>query len=207
MPIYLTNVELQACYAEKASYISILKVKKHNQQPAPWKATILTGSMLSKISPCLWFDSQAEEAAKFYVSIFKDAKITQIQHYTDAGQEITGGTPGAVMLVVFELDGQSFTALNGGPLFKISEAISFQISCADQDEVDYYWEKLTEGGDPAKQQCGWLADKFGVSWQVTPAIVGEMMASKDKEKSRRAFLAMLEMKKIDIQTLERSFEA
>ncbi|KAI9778774.1 MAG: hypothetical protein M1839_007864 [Geoglossum umbratile] len=162
--------------------------------------------MLSKIAPCLWFDGQAEEAAEFYTSIFKEGKITHVQHYTDAGKEITGGKPGTVMLVVFELDGLSFTALNGGPQFKFSEAISFQINCADQAEVDYYWDKLGEGGNPKKQQCGWLADKFGVSWQVTPTALDEMIASKDEEKSRRAFLAMLDMKKIDIQALERAFE-
>ncbi|KAI9856275.1 MAG: hypothetical protein M1813_009194 [Trichoglossum hirsutum] len=162
--------------------------------------------MLSKIAPCLWFDGQAEEAATFYTSIFKDGKITHVQHYTDAGREVTGGEPGTVMLVAFALNGLSFTALNGGPQFKFNEAISLQINCADQAEVDYYWVKLGEGGDPKKQQCGWLADKFGVSWQVTPTVLDEMIASKDTEKSRRAFLAMLDMKKIDIQALERAFE-
>jgi predicted 3-demethylubiquinone-9 3-methyltransferase (glyoxalase superfamily) len=159
-----------------------------------------------RISPCLWFDGQAEEAATFYTSIFKDGKITNIVHFPDAGMEIHGGKPGSVMVVAFELRGHSFTALNGGPRFKFNEAISLQIDCRDQVEVDYLWEKLGEGGDPAKQQCGWLADKFGVSWQVVPKILDEMIADPDPEKSRRAFLAMLEMKKIDIATLVRAFE-
>ncbi len=126
---------------------------------------------IQRIAPCLWFDDQGEDAAEYYVSIFKNSRIGTIGRYGEAGQEIHGRPPGSVMIVEFELDGQKFTALNGGPLFKFSEAISFQISCETQEEVDYYWEKLTAGGDENAQQCGWLKDKFGLSWQVVPTIV------------------------------------
>ena len=121
-----------------------------------------------KIVPCLWFDSQAEEAAKYYTGIFKNSKITNVSHYTEAGREIHGRKAGSVMTVAFELDGQPFTALNGGPDFKFNEAISFQVICETQKEIDHYWDKLSQGGDPKAQQCGWLKDKFGLSWQVVP---------------------------------------
>ena len=161
---------------------------------------------MNKIRPNLWFDTQAEDAARFYTGIFKDSKLGAIARYPEAGQEITGKPPGSVMTVEFELDGQQFIALNGGPNFTFNEAISFEIDCADQAEVDYYWEKLSEGGDPAAQQCGWLKDKFGVSWQVNPrALMEEMLSSPDKAKSERAFQAMLEMKKLDIAGLRRAF--
>jgi predicted 3-demethylubiquinone-9 3-methyltransferase (glyoxalase superfamily) len=162
--------------------------------------------MTSKIGACLWFDGQAEDAAKFYTSIFKDGKITHMQRYPDEGTEIHGRQPGSAMVVSFQLNGLSFTALNGGPQHKFNEAISFLIDCADQAEVDYFWEKLTEGGDPKKQQCGWAEDKFGVSWQIVPKILAEMIANPDPEKSRRAFLAMLNMKKMDIAGLQRACE-
>jgi predicted 3-demethylubiquinone-9 3-methyltransferase (glyoxalase superfamily) len=162
--------------------------------------------MPSKITPCLWFNGQAEEAANFYTSFFKGGKVTQIQHYGEAGKEIHGHDPGSVMQVAFELDGQSFTALNGGPQFNFSEAISFQIECEDQAEVDHYWQKLIDDGDPTKQQCGWVADKFGVSWQVVPKALGEMISGLDREKSQRAFLAMMGMKKMDIAALKRAYD-
>lgn len=161
--------------------------------------------MRMKISPCLWIDDQAEEAARFYTAIFKDSKITAITRYPDTGQEIHGKPPGSVLTVAFELSGQSFTALNGGPHFKFNEAISFQIECATQEEVDYYWEKLNEGGDPNAQQCGWLKDKFGLSWQVVPKILPELLNDRDTAKSTRAFQAMLQMKKLDIAALQRAF--
>ena len=161
--------------------------------------------MLTKINPCLWFDHQAEEAAHFYTAIFKNAKIVAISHYPDAGQEVHGRPAGSVMTVIFELDGQSFTALNGGPLFKFNEAVSLQIECASQKEVDYYWERLSEGGDPESQACGWLKDKFGLSWQVVPQILPELMKSSDSKKSRRVFEALMEMKKLDIEALERAY--
>ncbi len=162
--------------------------------------------MPTKISPCLWFDDQAEHAARFYTTIFKDSKITAISRYPEAGQEIHGKPPGSVMVVAFELNGNSFTALNGGPHFHFSEAISFQIECETQEDVDYYWERLSEGGDPNAQQCGWLKDKFGLSWQVVPRIQPELLMDFDKAKSQRAFQAMLQMKKPDIEALQRAFE-
>jgi predicted 3-demethylubiquinone-9 3-methyltransferase (glyoxalase superfamily) len=161
--------------------------------------------MLTKINPCLWFDHQAEEAAHFYTAILKNSKIVAISYYPDAGQEVHGRPAGSVMTVAFELDGQFFTALNGGPIFKFNEAVSLQIECASQKEVDYYWERLSEGGDPEAQACGWLKDKFGLSWQVVPQILPELMKDSDTKKSRRAFEALMEMKKLDIEALERAF--
>ena len=157
------------------------------------------------ITPCLWFDSQAEEAARYYTGIFKNSKITAISRYTDAGREVHGQTPGTVMTVAFELDGQPFTALNGGPVFSFTEAVSFQIMCLTQEEVDHYWDRLTAGGDPSAQQCGWLKDKYGLSWQVVPTVLTEMMTDPDREKSGRAMQAMLKMKKLDIAALQRAF--
>jgi predicted 3-demethylubiquinone-9 3-methyltransferase (glyoxalase superfamily) len=161
--------------------------------------------MPSPITPCLWFDGQAEEAANFYTSIFKGGKITHIQHYNDAGMEAHGRKPGSVMVVAFELNGQPFTALNGGPQFKFSPAISFQIECDDQAEVDHYWDNLKDGGDPTKQRCGWVEDKFGVSWQVIPKALFKMIADSNAEKSKRTYEAMMGMTKFDIAALERVF--
>jgi predicted 3-demethylubiquinone-9 3-methyltransferase (glyoxalase superfamily) len=153
----------------------------------------------------LWFDTQAEEAARYYTGIFKSSKIGTITRYGEAGREVHGKAPGTVMTVAFELNGQPFTALNGGPEFKFNEAISFQIMCRTQDEVDHYWNRLSAGGDRQAQQCGWLKDKYGLSWQVVPTVLVEMMADPDKEKSGRVMEAMLRMKKIDIAELERAF--
>lgn len=158
-----------------------------------------------RITPCLWFDSQAEEAANYYVGIFKNSAIRNVSHYSEAGTEVHGRRPGSVMTVDFELDGQTFTALNGGPIFTFNEAISFQIDCADQAEIDHYWERLTAGGDPASQQCGWLKDKFGVSWQVVPSALSRMFDDADSPGAKRAMDAMLEMKKLDIAELERAY--
>jgi predicted 3-demethylubiquinone-9 3-methyltransferase (glyoxalase superfamily) len=158
-----------------------------------------------KIIPCLWFDDQAEDAARFYTAIFKDSKITAVARYPEVGQEIHGKPAGSVMTVAFDLGGQSFTALNGGPHFKFNEAISLQIECETQADVDYYWNKLSEGGDPNAQQCGWLKDKFGLSWQVVPNIVPKLVNDPDTAKAQRAFQAMLQMKKLDIAALQRAF--
>ena len=158
-----------------------------------------------RIQPCLWFDNQAEEAAKYYTAIFKNSKIGEITRYGEAGRETHKRPPGSVLTVAFELEGQPFTALNGGPVFKFNEAVSFQIMCKDQKEVDYYWEKLTVGGDPSAQVCGWLKDKFGVSWQVVPSILPAMVGDPNSEKSQRAMAAMMEMKKLDIAALERAY--
>ncbi|HWM90960.1 MAG TPA: VOC family protein [Thermoanaerobaculia bacterium] len=160
---------------------------------------------IQRISPCLWFDDQAEEAANFYVGIFKNSRIVKISRYGEAGREIHGRPAGSVMTADFELDGLPLTALNGGPMFKFNEAISFQIMCETQEEVDYYWEKLSEGGDEKAQQCGWLKDKFGASWQVIPIIMNELVSDPDSEKSQRAFEAMLRMKKLDIAELKRAY--
>ncbi|HEY6200441.1 MAG TPA: VOC family protein [Candidatus Binatia bacterium] len=155
---------------------------------------------MQKITPCLWFDKNAEEAVKFYTSIFKNSKILNISRYTEAGYEVHHMAAGTVLTVEFELNGQTFTALNGGPVFKFNEAISFQVSCASQQEVDYYWEKLSEGGDRSAQQCGWLKDKFGVSWQVVPKILGELL--KDGKKADKVMQALLQMKKLDVKRLQ-----
>lgn len=152
----------------------------------------------------MWFDDQAEEAARFYTSIFKNSKITEISRYGEAGREVHGKPPGTVMVVAFELDGQGFTALNGGPMFKFNEAVSLQIGCETQAEVDHYWEKLSQGGDPGAQQCGWLKDRYGVSWQVVPRALIELLQDPDPVKSQRVMGAMLQMKKIDIAGLKRA---
>ena len=161
---------------------------------------------MQKISPCLWFDDQGEEAAKFYTSIFKDSKIGDVTRYGKEGYEIHGKEEGTVMTVEFEIEGQKFLALNGGPIFKFNEAISFQVYCETQEEVDYYWEKLSEGGDEKAQQCGWLKDKYGVSWQIVPTILMKMLKDKDSEKSQRVMKAMLQMHKLDISTLKKAYE-
>jgi len=161
---------------------------------------------MQKISPCLWFDDQGEEAAKFYTSIFKDSKIGDVTRYGKEGYEIHGRQEGTVMTVEFEIEGQKFLALNGGPIFKFNEAISFQVYCEIQEEVDYYWEKLSEGGDEKAQQCGWLKDKYGVSWQIVPTILIKMLKDKDSEKSQRVMKAMLQMHKLDISTLKKAYE-
>jgi predicted 3-demethylubiquinone-9 3-methyltransferase (glyoxalase superfamily) len=158
-----------------------------------------------QITPCLWFDDQAEEAARFYTGIFRNSKITNVSRYGEAGHEIHGRPAGSVMTVAFELNGQAFTALNGGPVFKFNEAISLQVPCDTHEEVDYYWNMLSEGGDKQAQQCGWLKDKYGVSWQVFPEILVEMMNDADKKKSGRVMEAMLRMKKIDIGELQRAY--
>jgi predicted 3-demethylubiquinone-9 3-methyltransferase (glyoxalase superfamily) len=155
---------------------------------------------MQKITPFLWFDNNAEEAANFYVSVFKISKLLNVARYSDVGP----GPKGTVMTVEFELDGQEFVALNAGPTFKFTEAISFVVNCETQEEVDYYWERLSEGGE--KSHCGWLKDKFGLSWQVTPTILGKLMADKDQEKSNRVMQAMLKMDKLDIEPLQRAYE-
>ena len=158
------------------------------------------------LTTCLWFNNQAEEAARFYTAIFKHSKIGTITHYGVAGSRASGQPEGTVMTVEFELNGQRFTALNGGPHFKFNEAVSFQIMCETQVEVDHYWNRLGEGGDPKAQVCGWLKDKYGLSWQVVPTALSRMMSDPDKAKAGRAMQAMLQMKKLDIAELERAFE-
>ncbi len=160
---------------------------------------------IQRITPCLWFDDQAEQAAKFYTAIFRNSRVGAISRYGEAGHEIHGKAAGTVMTVEFELDGQTFTALNGGPTFQFNEAISFQISCETQEEVDHYWDELSAGGDVRAQQCGWLKDRYGVSWQVVPTILPAILADGDAEKSGRVMEALLQMKKLDIDALKRAF--
>jgi predicted 3-demethylubiquinone-9 3-methyltransferase (glyoxalase superfamily) len=155
-----------------------------------------------KITPNLWFDTQAEDAARFYVSVFKDSQITSVSRYGSDGP----GPAGSAMVVAFELDGLRFTALNGGPAFTISEAVSFIVNCETQEEVDYFWEKLSEGGDDKAQMCGWLKDKFGVSWQIVPTALPDYLGGPDPEKAKRAMQAMLKMKKLDIEELKRAYD-
>ena len=161
---------------------------------------------LSTITPCLWFHGNAEEAANFYISIFQNSEITSIGRYSEAGYDIHQHHAGSVMVVSFTLDGQSFTALNGGPQFAFTEAVSLQVACETQEEVDYYWEKLSAGGEPAAQECGWLKDRYGLSWQVVPSIVIEMLRDHTSPKAMRAMDALLQMKKIDIAKLKRAYE-
>lgn len=160
---------------------------------------------MQRITPCLWFDHQAEEAACFYTAIFKHARLGNITHYGSEGREIHGQVEGTVMTVEFELDGQQFVALNGGPLFKFNEAISLQVRCETQEEVDYYWLQLSAGGDEQAQQCGWLKDKYGVSWQIIPAALTDMLRDPDTQKSQRVMRALLQMKKIDIAALQHAY--
>ncbi len=158
------------------------------------------------ITPCLWFDNQAEEAARFYTSVFKNSTIGKISRYGKEGQEIHGRPEGSVMAVEFEINGQPFTALNGGPLFKFNEAVSFQVPCETEEELDYYWQKLSEGGDEKAQQCGWLKDKYGLSWQVFPKALPELVGDPQSEKSQRAMRAMMQMKKIDMAAIQRAYD-
>ena len=158
-----------------------------------------------RITNCLWFDHQAEEAAQYYTSIFRNGRITATTRYSAAGQEVHGQKPGTVMTVAFELDGHTFVALNGGPHFKFNEAVSLQINCDTQEEIDYYWEKLGAGGDPTAQVCGWLKDKFGLSWQVVPQLMDDLFRDEKSGGAQRAMEAMLQMKKLDIDELQRAY--
>lgn len=158
---------------------------------------------LQKITPCLWFDTEAEEAANFYVSIFKNSRIVRVLRYGEAGHEIHGMPAGSVMTVEFELDDQRFTALNGGPHFKFNEALSLEVSCATQDEIDFFWSRLTEGGEEGP--CGWLKDKYGLSWQIVPIVLREMLSDPNPEKTERVTNAFLRMKKFDIELLQRAY--
>lgn len=159
---------------------------------------------LQRITPCLWFDDQAEEAVGFYTAIFPNSRIGTVSRYGEAGKEIHKKAPGSVMVMAFELDGMAFTALNGGPVFKFNEAISFQVHCADQRELDYYWERLSAGGDGNAQQCGWLKDKFGASWQVVPTILPTLLNDPDPAKGQRVMAALMGMKKLDIAQLQQA---
>jgi predicted 3-demethylubiquinone-9 3-methyltransferase (glyoxalase superfamily) len=158
---------------------------------------------MQKITPFLWFDDNAEEAANFYTSLFKNSKILDVARYGEAGAQASGRPKGTVMTVTFQLEGQEFVALNGGPVFTFSPAISLVVNCRTQEELDHLWEKLSEGGEVV--QCGWLKDKYGISWQIVPRLLGKMLQDKDLEKSERVMAAMLQMKKIDIGTLKQAY--
>jgi predicted 3-demethylubiquinone-9 3-methyltransferase (glyoxalase superfamily) len=158
---------------------------------------------MQKITPFLWFDDKAEEAMKFYVSIFKNSKAGRVTRYGEGGAEVTGRPKGTVMTATFEIEGQEFVALNGGPVFKLTEAISFVVNCETQKEIDEMWEKLSDGGE--KGRCGWLKDKYGLSWQIVPPVLGEMLQDKDAKKSERVMKAMLQMDKLDIKTLKQAY--
>lgn len=162
--------------------------------------------MISKIVPCLWFNTQAEEAARFYTGIFKDSRIREITHFSEVGKEVHGQPAGLVLTVAFELEGQPFTALNGGPQFQFNCAVSLQVMCEDQAEIDYYWDKLCAGGDPSAQQCGWLADQFGLSWQVVPKILPELLRDPKSPGYQRVFAAIMDMHKLDLAALQRAYD-
>ncbi|MGX4641213.1 VOC family protein [Massilia sp. SYSU DXS3249] len=159
---------------------------------------------LSRITPCLWFDNQAEEAANYYVGIFPNSRIRAVSHYGEAGREIHGMEAGTVLTVAFELDGQPFTALNGGPAFTFSEAVSFQVMCDTQDEIDFYWDRLGAGGDGMARQCGWLKDRYGASWQIVPRQLQALLTGRDTARTDRVMTALLKMTKLDIEALVRA---
>lgn len=160
---------------------------------------------MQKITPFLWFDNNAEEAVNFYVSLFKNSKVGKVTRYNEASSKAAGRPEGSVMTMEFQLEGQSFTAINGGPHFKFTEAISFVVDCETQEEVDYFWNKLTADGGQ-ESQCAWLKDKYGLSWQIVPRVLIEMIGDKDPQKAQRVMEAMLQMKKIDIATLQQAYD-
>lgn len=160
---------------------------------------------IQRIAPCLWFDDQAEEAVAFYISIFANSRIVSLSRYGEAGHEFHGRPPGSVMTVAFELDGQAFTALNGGPVFRFNEAVSLQVNCESQAEVDHYWDALGAGGDAGAQQCGWLKDRYGLSWQIVPTVLPEMLSDPGTHKTQRVMSALLQMKKLDIAELRKAY--
>ncbi|MGZ5199053.1 MAG: VOC family protein [Telluria sp.] len=160
---------------------------------------------ISRIAPCLWFAGQDEEAAQFYTSVFPNSRVVSVSRYPAAGQEVHRQAPGTVLTVAFELDGAPFTALNGPPIFQFTEAVSLQVYCDTQDEIDYYWSRLGEGGDEAARQCGWLKDRYGLSWQVVPRALETWMVDPDPRKMERVFMAIMPMKKLDIAQLQRAY--
>jgi len=182
------------------------KRKPANKAPRSKPSRARPAASIQQISPCLWFDGQAEEAARFYVSVFKKAKITTMMRTPNVGQEVHHRPAGSVLTVEFVLNGLPFLGLNGGPNFKFNEAVSLMILCDTQAEIDYYWEKLSAGGDPSAQACGWLKDKFGVSWQVVPKPLMKMWKDHKSSATERAFAAMLDMKKLDIAKLKAAYK-
>jgi predicted 3-demethylubiquinone-9 3-methyltransferase (glyoxalase superfamily) len=162
---------------------------------------------MGRIVPCLWFDGNAEEAVRLYTSVFPNSHIGAVSRYGEATSNVSGRPKGSVLTIAFDLDGQEFTALNGGPMFKFNEAISFQVYCQTQQKLDHYWNRLSEGGDPSAQQCGWLKDRFGVSWQIVPKAMAKMVADPDQARSNRVMQALLKMKKLDLRVLQEAYDA
>jgi predicted 3-demethylubiquinone-9 3-methyltransferase (glyoxalase superfamily) len=162
---------------------------------------------MQKITPFLWFNDNAEEAVNFYLSVFRNSRIVRTSRYGESGKEQHGRPPGSLMTIAFELNGQEFVAINGGPHFKFTEAVSFVVNCDTQEELDYYWEKLSAGGPPESQICGWLKDKFGLSWQIVPPQIPEWLDAKDPARSDRVMAAVMEMSKLDIETLKKAAQA
>lgn len=158
-------------------------------------------SRIQRITPCLWFDDQAEAAVAFYTAIFPNSRVLAVSRYGEAGREFHGKPPGSVMTVAFELDGLAFTALNGGPVFRFNEAVSLQVNCDSQDEIDHYWERLSAGGPVEAQQCGWLKDRYGLSWQIVPSVLGELVSDPDPRRGERTMQVLLQMKKLDLAAL------
>jgi predicted 3-demethylubiquinone-9 3-methyltransferase (glyoxalase superfamily) len=183
--------------------ISLVANNAHHVAIAEVLMPIGKQKITPKIAPCLWFDNQAEQAANFYIGVFDNSRINKISRYTEAGRDVHGKEAGSVLTVEFELEGQTFTALNGGSHFKFGEAISFQVMCEDQAEVDYFWQKLTDGGQEG--QCGWLKDKFGLSWQVVPRVLPQMLTDADSARRERAMSALMTMRKFDVAALHRAF--
>jgi predicted 3-demethylubiquinone-9 3-methyltransferase (glyoxalase superfamily) len=169
-----------------------------------YEGTTDVPTLQQKINPCLWFDTEAEDAAKFYTSVFQNSRIKRISRYGKAGQDVHGKKPGSVMVVEFEIEGQTFLALNGGPQFKFNEAVSLHVQCETQDEIDHFWSRLAQGGQEGR--CGWLKDKYGLSWQIVPTVMADMMTDADSAKSERAMNAILKMKKLDLQSLKSAFD-
>ncbi len=194
----------QAHVSASAGIAAALTVEFGLRRTTSWQGG-QTMQIVPRIVPCLWFDDQAEQAAAFYTGIFPNSKIVKVARYGKAGHESHRRPAGSVMTVAFELDGKPFTALNGGPVFKFNEAISLQIMCETQEEVDHYWTRLSQGGDAAAQMCGWLKDKYGVSWQVVPRVLIDMVGDPDSAGSERAMTAMMQMKKLDIGALKRAY--
>lgn len=185
-----------------------IRQQEFHQIFRPWynNQTTLIMAIQHKITPNLWFNDNAEEAASFYVSVFRNSRINTVRRYPDAGQETHGRDAGSVMTVEFTLDGQDFVGLNGGPLFTFNEAVSFIVTCKDQEELDYLWDKLSEGGDPSAQQCGWLKDKFGLCWQVVPEGIDDYLSDDNPQRAKRAMEAFMKMKKIDMNALKLAAE-
>jgi predicted 3-demethylubiquinone-9 3-methyltransferase (glyoxalase superfamily) len=178
------------------------QISKRKDERTMARITETTGTQTQKFTPCLWFDGKGEEAANFYTSVFKNSRVHHVARYSEEGAKASGRPKGSAMTVSFRLEGQDFLALNGGPMYSFTPAISFIVNCDSQAEVDHFWEKLSEGGK--KVQCGWLQDRFGVSWQIVPRVLGELMQDKDPEKSNRVMGALMQMEKIDIAALERA---